>query len=297
MPRVAGQTPRTGRRGATVGTICVELAVFDDPRLLNALASLDRQSRRPDLVLVAGSPASPQELFAEAQRRFPGLPIRLERFPGRAVDAREGSLSTIPSDTTVFLDSDEVAPPEWLARLVAPLEAGRADFSGGPTRPLRPPVGAIEEYVALLERSIYEDLVGRSVTYLPLQNTAWRTALLQTLHFDPSIPGAEDNDLEVRAVHAGHRGEFVPDAWVYHDKSDETDLFRWASRRYRLYHVPMAMSLLKNGELSGRLRERRRPVRHPLRYLDALLKPPALVSALIRERRRRDRAQGLRPAA
>lgn len=270
-----------------MGTVCVELAVLDDPRLLDALASLERQGRRPDQVLIAGSPASPPALLAEAVRRFSGLPIRVERFPGRAVDARQGSLSVIAAETTVFLDTDEVAPPEWLARVVAPIEAGRADFSGGPTRPLRPPRGAIERYVALLEASIYEDLVGRSVTYLPLQNTAWRTSVLRAVRFDPSIPGAEDYDLEVRAVHAGFRGEYVPDAWVYHDKSDETDLFRFLSRRYRLYHVPMAMSLVKNGELTGRLAERRRPVRHPLRYLDALLKPPALATALYRERRRR----------
>jgi len=176
--------------------------------------------------------------------------------------------------------------------LVAPIEADRADFTGGPTRPRRPPQGSIEQYVDLLERSIYEDLVGRSVSYLPLQNTAWRTATLRGLHFDPTIPGAEDYDLEIRAVHAGHRGKYVPEAWVYHDKSDETNLLSWMSRRYRLYHVPMAMALIKNGELRGRLAERRRPVRHPLRYLDAAMKPPALVSAALREHRRRSRRSG-----
>ena len=274
-----------------MGTISVELAVLDDPRLLDALASLDRQTRRPDRVLIAGSPASPPGLFAEAERRFPHLQIRIERIPGRAVDAREGSLSTLDTDTTAFLDTDEVAPPEWLAHLVAPIEADRADFTGGPTRPRRPPEGPIEQYVALLEQSIYDDLVERSVTYLPLQNTAWRTSALRTLHFDPSIPGAEDYDLETRAVHAGLRGQYVPAAWVYHDKSDETSLFRWMTRRYRLYHVPMAMSLIKNGELRSRLRERRRPVRHPLRYLDELMKPPALLTAMIRDRRRREQLQ------
>jgi hypothetical protein len=270
----------------TGGSICVEIAVLDDPRLLAALASLDRQVRRPDRVLIAGAPASPTELFSTAERRFPNLPVQIVRFPGRAVDAREGSLSVIAEEFTVFLDSDEVAPPEWLDRLVAPLVVGRADFTGGPTRPTRPPQGPIEAYADLLEQSIYEDLVGRSVTYLPLQNTAWRTSLLRSLRFDPSIPGAEDYDLEIRAIHGGHRGEYVPDAWVFHDKSDETNLLRWMSRRYRLYHVPMAMALLKNGELTGRLAERRRAVRHPLRYLDALMKPPALFTAALRERRR-----------
>jgi succinoglycan biosynthesis protein ExoM len=279
-----------------MGSICVELAVLDDPRILQAIESLDRQTRRPDLVMIAGSPRSPETLFTEAARRFPGLCIRVERIPGRAVDAREGSLASIDTDVTAFLDTDEVAPPEWLARVVEPIESGRADFTGGPTRPLRPPHGSIEEYVALLERSIYEDLVvGHSVTYLPLQNTAWRTSTLRTLHFDTTIPGAEDYDLEIRAVHAGFRGAYVPEAWVYHDKSDETELFPWLLRRYKLYHIPMAMSLLKNGELGERLSERRRPVRHPLRYLDAMMKPPALLTAAFRERHRRAVAPSGRP--
>lgn len=270
-----------------MGTVCVEIAVLDDPRLLEALASLAAQHRRPDRIVVAASPRSPPALLAAAVDRFPTLRIEVLRVPGRAVDAREASLASIAEETTAFLDSDETAPAEWLDQLVAPIEAGRVDFAGGPTRPRRPPEGAIEEYVDLLERSIYEDLVGRSVSYLPLQNTAWRTTTLRALHFDPAIPGAEDYDLEIRALHAGHRGEFVPSAWVYHDKSDETDLFRWMSRRYRLYHVPMAMALIKNGELWGRLGERRRPVRHPLRYLDGAMKPAALLTALWRERRRR----------
>lgn len=270
-----------------MGSVCVEIAVLDDPRLLDALESLRGQRRRPDRVVIAGSPASPATLFDEVERRFPDLHPRLLRVPGRAVDAREASLALLEEETVVFLDSDETAPPEWLERLVEPIETGRADFSGGPTRPRRPPQGSIEEYVDLLERSIYEDLVGRSVSYLPLQNTAWRTSVLRALHFDPSIPGAEDYDLEIRAIHAGHRGEYVPGAWVFHDKSDETNLLRWMSRRYRLYHVPMAMALIKNGELRGRLGERRRPVRHPLRYLDAAMKPPALLSAAWRERHRR----------
>jgi GT2 family glycosyltransferase len=269
-----------------VGTVCVEVAVLDDPRLVETLASVDRQRRRPDLVVIAGSPRTPASLVDAVAARCPGLPLQVVRSPGRAVDAREAALAVINTDLTVFLDSDEVAPPEWLERLVAPIEDGRAEYSGGPTRPTRPPKGPIEEYVALLEESIYADLVAQSVTYLPLQNTAWKTSVLRALHFDPSIPGAEDHDLETRASNAGFRGVYVPDAWVHHDKSDETDLFRWMYRRYQLYHVPMAMSLLKNGELSGRLREHRRPVRHPLRFLDAMMKPPALLDAAYRCRRR-----------
>jgi GT2 family glycosyltransferase len=264
--------------------VCVEVAVRDDPGLIEALASLDRQQRRPDRVLVAASTDSPQRLLDDARSRFPALPLTVRRYPGGVVDARAASLNDVTEMVTAFLDSDERAPPEWLERLVAPIEAGTVTFVGGPTRPTRPPEGSIERYMVLLEASIYADLVPRSVTYLPLQNTAWRTDRLRELGFDARIPFAEDHDLEVRAARAGWVGTFVADAWVFHDKSSESSFPQWAHKRYR-YLVALAMSMIKNGELRGRLSERRRPVAHPLRYIEALMKPVALVHAELRWRR------------
>ncbi|MGA9839123.1 MAG: glycosyltransferase [Thermoplasmata archaeon] len=271
-----------------MGSVCVEVAVLTDRRLLDALDSLRTQSRLPDRVLIAASTRTPDALLDEARRHAGSLPLEVARFDGGVVDARAGALPLLREELTAFLDSDERAPPEWLARLVAPIESGTADFSGGPTRPARAPETSIERYYDLLERSIYENLVPRSITYIPLQNTAWKTPILRSLGFDPRIPFAEDHDLETRAARAGARGTFVPEAFVYHDKSDETSLLRWARKRYR-YLVAMAMSLLKNGALRGRLEERRPPVRHPLRYVEALMKPVALLHASIRWRRLRTR--------
>jgi len=262
-------------------TVCVEVAVRDDPRLLDALASLELQERRPDRVLIAASPATPAELLTSVRDRFPALPLVVRQYPGGVVSARSASLADVDGRITAFLDADERAPPGWLAHLVAPIENGTADFTGGPTRPLRPPRNAVERYSVLLEESIYADLVPRRVTYLPLQNTAWRTERLRELGFDPRIPFAEDHDLETRASRAGLVGTFLPDAWVYHDGASEPSLYRWCRKRYR-YLVAMGMSLLKNGELVGRLSEHRRPVAHPLRYLEAAMKPAALLHAWAR---------------
>jgi GT2 family glycosyltransferase len=274
-----------------MGTVCVEVAVRDDRRLLDALDSLRTQSRRPDRVLVAASTETPERLLAQARERLPGIPVDTPRFAGGVVDARAGSLPLIHEETTVFLDADERAPPDWLERIVGPVESGAAAFAGGPTRPLRPPTTSIERYHVLLEESIYRDLVPQRVTYVPLQNSAWRTELLRALGFDPRIPYAEDHDLETRASRAGARGVYLPDAFVFHDKTDETSFVKWARKRYR-YLVAMAMSLMKNGELRGRLEERRPPIRHRLRYVESAMKPVALLDAAIRWRRVRDHPPG-----
>jgi len=284
MPELAGPTrPPAGSAGPSApgrGAVCVEIAVKDDPRLLAALDSLAAQHRPPDRVLIAGSPQTPDELAAAAIRRHPSLHVELVRLSGGPVDARVKATPLLAEPTTVFLDSDQVAPPEWLERLVAPIESGAAAFSGGPTRPLQPASNAIQRYMELLERSIYEDVVPRNVGYLPLGNSAWRTDVLRQFGFDARVT-AEDHDLESRVLAAGLHGVFLPEAWVYHDKSYETSYVRWARKRYA-WLVQMAVSLLKNGKLSERWRERRPPVRHPLYYVEALMKPVALVHARVR---------------
>jgi GT2 family glycosyltransferase len=274
-----GSAPPGAAAGAR-GGVCVEIAVKDDPRLLTALDSLAAQHRRPDRVLIAGSPLTPDDLASAALHRHPSLQVELVRLPGGPVDARVLAMPFLHEPTTVFLDSDEVAPPDWLEKVVAPIEAGTAAFSGGPTRPLRPPSNAIQHYMELLEVSIYDDLVRRSIAYLPLGNSAWKTSVLKEFGFDARVT-AEDHDLETRVLAAGHRGIFLPEAWVYHDKSYETSYVRWARKRY-VWLFQMAVSLLKNGKLTDRWHERRRPVPHPLYYVEALMKPIALVHARLR---------------
>ncbi len=262
------------------GGVCVEIAVKDDPRLLAALDSLAAQHRRPDRVLIAASPLIPDDLAERALHGYPSLRVELERLPGGPVDARVEAMPYLAEPTTAFLDSDEVAPPDWLERIVAPIERGEVAFAGGPTRPLRPPENSIQRYMELLEESIYQDLVPQNIAYLPLGNTAWNTQVLRQFGFDARVT-AEDHDLETRVLAAGHRGRFLPDAWVFHDKSYETSYVRWARKRY-VWLFQMAVSLLKNGQLAQRWHEHRRPVRHPLYYVEAMMKPVAFVHARLR---------------
>ena len=272
--------PAAGSGAPGRGAVVVEIAVKDDPRLLTALDSLAAQSRRPDRVLIAASTLTPEELASAAMRRQPSLKVELVRLPGGPVDARVQAMPFLHEPTTAILDSDEVAPPEWLEKVVRPIEDGTAAYSGGPTRPLQPPSNAIQRYMELLEESIYDDLVPRSIAYLPLGNSAWRTSVLKEFGFDARVT-AEDHDLETRVLAAGLRGVFLPEAWVYHDKSYETSYVRWARKRY-VWLFQMAVSLFKNGKLSDRWRERRRPIRHPLYYVESLMKPIALVHARLR---------------
>ncbi len=259
------------------GAVVVEIAVRDDPRLLAALDSLAAQTRPPDRVLIAGSPETPEALAKEATSRHPSLHVELLRLSGGPVDARVKAMGSLREPTTVILDSDEVAPPDWLERIVEPIEAGRAAYCGGPTRPLRPPSHPIQRYMELIEESIYDDLVPSNIGYLPLGNSAWNTQVLQEFGFDARVT-AEDHDLEARVLGAGYPAVYLPEAWVYHDKSLETSYVRWARKRY-VWLFQMGVSLLKNGQLGSRLHEHRRRIPHPLWYVEQAMKPLALVHA------------------
>ena len=270
--------------------VAVLVTWLDDPRVLRTLASLAEQTRRPDEVLVADG-GSREERLAPVRAFAAAHPwVRVERHPGSVAETRNSALASLKdADVVVFLDADQVAPPGWLAALVAPIEAGRAAFAGGPTRPLGPPKDEGEAYLNEFEAWFYPNVVARDLTKLPMGNSAWRLDVLRAAGgFDPRLTwGGEDYDVNLRVHAAGHRGEYVPDAWVHHDQSGRTTLRRLLRRKYR-YNVGATMAYLKNGVLRAKMREAARNTvafRHPYERWNLVVQPLALARALTLWRR------------
>ena len=263
-------------------TICVNITVLNDPKIFDTLNSLRTQAIRPDLVLVADG-GSPAGYIERIKAEFTDLPMKVTILPGSPITTKNASLDHITTDITAFLDSDEIAPPDWLEKITKPIVSERADFTGGPTRPYTDPASSIEKYYNELETRIYEGDVEQDVVYMPLGNTAWRTTLLKQLRFDSRIVfrgGAPDYDLEMRAVDAGYRGMFISEAWVYHNKSTTKGYGALLKHRYR-YLVGAAVVMIKNKRLGKRFTEKRTRVRMPFAYVEMAMKPIALVHAAI----------------
>lgn len=269
--------------------VTVLVTLLNDPRVARTLASLLDQARPPDAVLVADG-GSAEETLA-AVRPFLGDRVRLEAHPGSVAATRNSALAAVDGDVLVFLDADQAAPRGWLAALLAPLEAGEADATGGPTRPLGPPTAAAERYVDDFEAWFYDRVVARDATALPMGNSAWRLDLLRKVGgFDPRLAwGGEDWDVNLRAAAAGARLRFVPEAWVHHDQSHLASYRRLLRRKYR-YSVGATVAYLKNGALRGRAG---RAVKvsalypHPLEWANLLLKPVAFAHGWLAWRRLR----------
>ncbi|MGC2289690.1 MAG: glycosyltransferase family 2 protein [Thermoplasmata archaeon] len=219
------------------GGISVIVTVLDDPRLERTLESLLVQTRRPEEVLVADGGRSPA--IAEICARFATRDPRIRRIvaTGTIAQSRNGALGVARSELIAFLDTDEIAPPDWLERLTAPFADGTVGFVGGPT-PAVPGTTrnvAARYYDAYLRR-FYDRVASQSPHALPMGNSAWRARIfreLGLLDLTVSGYGSEDQEMALRALRAGWHGVYVAAAPVEHDFSDLGwwSLFR-KQRRY-----------------------------------------------------------------
>lgn len=218
-------------------TVTVIVTVKDDPRLARSLESLRHQTRAPERVLIADGGDSPEiaaicEEYGRSDPRFVHL-----RAPGTITQSRNRAIREIGTELLAFLDTDEVAPPGWLAALVAPLEADPGlGFAGGPTPALEGTARnrSARYYNAYLNR-LYDEGVRSRPWAIPMGNSAFRKRLFDELGpLVAALPtnGAEDQDFENRAVQRGWRAAYVPEAFVFHDYT-ELDLGSLLRRQYR----------------------------------------------------------------
>lgn len=222
---------------AAPGTVTVIVTVRDDPRLERTLESLLAQRRAPEEVLIADGGTSP--VIASISTRFGQRDSRVRRVvaPGTIAESRNGALAVVRTDLVAFLDTDEVASPDWLERLLAPFQDPAVGFAGGPTPAIPATLHniAARYYDAYLRR-FYATIVPQRPHATPMGNSAWRMRVFHELGLlDLSVSGfgSEDQEMALRALRAGWRGRYVADAAVDHDFSDLgwTTLFR-KQRRY-----------------------------------------------------------------
>lgn len=219
------------------GSVSVIVTVLDDPRLKRTLESLLGQTRRPSEILIADGDHSP--VIASICAQFAARDPRFRRVeaPGTIAESRNQALGEVKSEFLAFLDTDEVAPADWLERLLAPFADPAVGFVGGPTpgMPGTTQNAAARYYDAYLRR-FYDRVASQRPQALPMGNSAWRVSVFRELGLlDLSVSGfgSEDQEMALRALRAGWHGVYAPTAPVLHDYSDLgwSSLFR-KQRRY-----------------------------------------------------------------
>ena len=166
---------------------------------------------------------------ADLIRRAGFEPLTCERRGASA--ARNVGIEKAKGEIIVFLDSDAVADPEWLERLVAPFEDEAVGGVGGRVDPYRVETGP--EYHAVLCRVLDQEkhLAGEPPFIEPFvatANAAYRaSALREAEGFDESLSICEDADLAWRVRWAGHGLAYAEGARArHHNRSRRGPYFR-----------------------------------------------------------------------
>ncbi len=257
---------------------------YKDTKIHSTIESLLKQDREPDQIIIVES--SDREFYMALEREWSDNEvIDFVRTPEGAsvAEARNYALKEVRGDMICFLDTDEIAPPQWLKKISEPIEEDAADFTGGPTRNIGD--YRYRDYFQKKEDYFYEHIVSKNPETIPMGNSAWKKAVFDELNgFDNRLNySGEDWDVNIRAVKNGFKGQFVPDAWVYHDQSSLDNAVKIIKKKYK-YNVGGAMAHIKNdyfGERAGRGGDMpfSKKYFHWLEFFDPLIKPFALISA------------------
>lgn len=273
--------------------VTVLITLLNDPRAERTVRSLLAQTRPPEEILIADGGSRPEFLTSLRELAKADARLRIEHCPGSVAETRKLAIPLTRGDIVAFLDSDQVAPEGWLAALVAPIEGGQADMTGGPTKPLNLPKSPAEAYINDFDAWFYANVVPRDITMLPMGNSAWSRAVFDAIgNFDTRLVwGGEDYDINLRAARAGFRCRYVSEAWVWHDQSHLSTFRKIVRRKYR-YSVGATFAYLKNGVLGSKARSAASTsvkFRHPYEWTNLLIKPVALIGGWRRWRRMRRR--------
>jgi succinoglycan biosynthesis protein ExoM len=223
--------------------IDVLLCTFRRPQVVDTLRCIEAQVLPQDVrlrVIVADNDDRPtareavRGAAAEMRR-----PVVYLHAPARNISvARNACLDAATADWIAFIDDDETAPGDWLAKLLSTAAASGADAVFGPARAVYGPetpdwMREQDHHSNIPEprRGIVE--TGHSCNAL----LRWRGAPWHGERFEVSLgrSGGEDTEFFFRLRRRGARFAIAEDAEVFEPVPAERQTLRWLCRRkYRI---------------------------------------------------------------
>jgi len=194
-------------RRAIIATVRNEATRLDE-----FLSSLERQTVRPDVVVVTdggSTDATPQLLEAFSQRT--ALPFRWASAPGNRSVGRNAAIRLADADLIACTDVS-VLDPTWFGRIVGPIEGGEADVVAGwyellVDSPRERAVGLLTQYS---RDQIRPDTFMPSSRSVAFTKAAWQ----RVGGYPEDLETTEDTVFDLRLREAGLRFRFEPDAIV-----------------------------------------------------------------------------------
>jgi glycosyltransferase involved in cell wall biosynthesis len=201
--------------------------VKDEAATASALVeAVAQQTRRPDewIVVDGGSRDGTAELFASA------APCRLIRAEANIAGGRNIALAAATAPLIAVTDGGCRPAPDWLCRLVEPLEAGRTDIAIGSTAPaVRRPLHAAQW--ALLDQLVWPRGWPRKPA-ISSRSLAFRKEVWAECPYPEWLDHGEDTWVVGEWRRRGWRLERVPGAMVEWDLRASAGAFLVQHFRY-----------------------------------------------------------------
>ncbi|HEC93051.1 MAG TPA: glycosyltransferase [Candidatus Atribacteria bacterium] len=263
----------------------VIITLLNDFRVKDTIDSLLTQERLPDEIIIADGGSEKTLLNLLSNYKKKSKRIKVYNLPGSVAETRNKVLPMVKGDLIIFLDADEIAPPQWLSHLINPIEKDEVDFTGGPTKPHQKAMNKCEAFVNNYSHWFYKHIVSNDISMLPMGNTAWRKKIFDEIGgFDERLRwGGEDYEINLRALAKGFKGTLVKDAWVWHDQShlhSLKDIFR---KKYK-YATGAALAYFKSEKISKKIGGAAKTAFmyfHPIEFMNFLIKPFAFIRGYI----------------
>ncbi len=248
-------------------TVSIIIATCDRPEdLRNCLNSIMQQqsTRSKEIIVVDNNPAS--GLTAQVITDFPEVMWLREPRQGTSY-ARNTGIRASTGDIIVTIDDDEIAPPGWLEKLLAPFV--RSDVMGvtGNVLPLEletPAQRLFEVYGAFnrgyelfaADRAWFESSRLRPIPVWKLGgsgNAAFRASIFchpQIGLFDEALgPGTptgsiEDLYMTYRVLKAGYTIIYEPKAYIFHKHRSTISELRQQIYNYAKGHVAYLLTIM-----------------------------------------------------
>jgi len=232
--------------------VLILITALNDLRIEKTINSLLGQNTGLDYSILIADGGSKPELLKKYKRissqakKEKDIDIFFKVFPGSIAKTRDEALNFIFSemeekpDIICFIDTDEIAPPNWLKEITSPIINEGYDFVFGPTKPVLKNANFVTRYVYFDEARMYKLVKDGLIYYGAMGNSAWSSELFISLkkkygyYINTTLTmGGEDYELTLRAISEGFRGTFNESAWVWHDQRNIDTLKKLIRKRWK----------------------------------------------------------------
>mgnify|MGYP004520537217 CR=1 FL=1 len=223
-----------------MGTIDICVCTFRRPSVVDTLVTIARQSAVREWqvrVIVADNDEQPSAREAvEATARDLGLAVTYVHAPSRNISiARNACLDAVSAEWVSFIDDDEVAPPDWLERLLA--RRDEHDIVFGRSQAVYDPHSTAAWMIAAdlhSNRISGNDLAHNGYTCNVLLRQSWLDRHRLRFDLQLGLSGGEDTIFFEQAQRVGARFGYAEDAVVFEDVPPHRATLGWLlKRRFR----------------------------------------------------------------